>query len=64
MQTQVPSRAEVRDALAGIVGLVQLIASRNDLPQGLEFVKTNHRYALALEVLEAIDASETHGVNV
>ena len=36
--------ARAMDACAGVVGLIQLIASRNDLPPGLDdLMRLNHR---------------------
>jgi hypothetical protein len=42
-------RDELHDLLAGVVGLVQLVSSRNDLPAGLkEILRSNHRFVDAL----------------
>lgn len=45
---------ELLDALAGLVGLIQLLLSRDDLPMGLRTViETNHRFAASLRALSA-----------
>lgn len=45
-------RDELRDLLAGVCGLVQLISHRDDLPAALkESMLTNHRYLDAMAVL-------------
>lgn len=45
-----------RDALAGMVGLVQLVLGRDDLTPELRFVlETNHRIVEAVVVLNRAD---------
>lgn len=48
-----PEDEETRLALAGLIGLMQLVLSRDDLPPDLaDAMRANHRYKAALKALE------------
>ena len=47
---------ELRDALAGMIGLIQMVRNRNDVSLDLHTVlTTNHRLVTASEVLDRVD---------
>ena len=48
---------ELRDALAGMIGLIQMVRNRNDVSLELHKVLIlNHRVVTAIEVLDKADA--------
>jgi len=47
---------QLRDALAGMVGLIQLVRDRDDVGRELrDAITGNHRYVTAVDTLEAFD---------
>jgi len=50
---------QMRDALLGVMGLVELIASRDDLPVGLDdLMRLSHRMTEAKAVLAALEGEQ------